>query len=97
MPKDYNETEIRLDHDERIMEIWTTNRAVVSLLKRVGATPLERQIQGQWWKVGVRVGRRGFILGKPRRQGYSRVTRATPEQLDAPGSIEPPDPATVKG
>src|SRR5438046_203684 len=51
VPGDADETVIRLDHDLKVAEVWTANRRIVSLMKRAGATPLDRQILGQWWRV----------------------------------------------
>ncbi len=81
MSKDYSETIIRLDHDGKFAEVWTQNRAVLSLLKRTGAIALERQIKGEWWRVGCRTGRRGFILGKTRSGGLSGRKEAMPASV----------------
>ena len=78
MQKDHNESVVRLDHDGKFAEIWTANRRVVNMLKRVGANPMERQIAGQWWRVNCRVGTRGLIFGKRRTGRGFGATRANP-------------------
>jgi hypothetical protein len=78
VPRDCNETVIRLDHDLKIAEIWTPNRRVQSTLRRAGAEPLERQIGGQWWRVPFRVGTRGINLGKKRPKACFGRRKAIP-------------------
>jgi hypothetical protein len=75
---DYRETIIRIDHDAKIAEVWTRSRAILSKLKRIGAKPLDKQIRGEWWQVGIRQ----ISLRKPAKRGNSRgfgARKAIPE------------------
>ncbi len=84
MARDYHESMIRLDHDLKIAEVWTTNPRITSVMKRVGATPLDRQIAGQWWRVPFRALSKALAFGNRsentvRHQGVS----PTPARLEA--------------
>jgi len=61
---DARETIIRIDHGEGYAEVWTPYPAIQRLMQRVGATPMERQIAGQWWRVDCKVLSRGIRFGK---------------------------------
>lgn len=61
---DTRETIIRIEHDTGQAEVWTPYPAVIRLMQRVGATPLDKQALGQWWSVDCRLGLRGVNFAK---------------------------------
>src|SRR5437867_4348287 len=78
---DADETIIRLDHDLKVAEVWTPNRRVQGAMRRAGAASVERQVDGQWWRVEYRVGSRGIIFGKRRSHvGFGR-RKTTPADI----------------
>lgn len=78
MSRDANETIIRLDHDLKTAEVWTPNRRVQSTMRRVGAEKLERQIEGQWWRVPYRIAGRSITFGKSSKKGRFKLGSGIP-------------------
>lgn len=76
---DTNETIIRLDHDTKTAEVWTPNRGLQARLRRLGATPMDRQIGGQWWQTPAEWWR-PRPKRKPGGRGRAFISKNTPDR-----------------
>ena len=74
--RDAKETIIRLDHDEKYAEIWTSDRAIRRKLERGRAQAAGEQRGQEWLRVPLKAFRWRIAADRPAR-------KASPAQLAA--------------